>query len=391
MFNLSLGNVQSSNSSRGSGQSSSKVTYGRVVEVILNENHPYYAAKGGSIAINGVFYKPLSSNIPQGDINELPFAYQASSHVKTVPLVGETVKIDPQPVPSGKDFSGKTRKFYTGTVNIWNSANSNVYPDLNSDSELDLSQEGNFKELPTVSPIGSSPGDIQIEGRQGQSIRFTGGRSKSTPWVDSENIGKPLIIISNGQSDTDEGFTTISEDVNEDASSIYLTSDHKIPIELANEKRDCYDEVPELPKEYKGNQVIINGGRLVFNAKEKDILLSSKESIGLNTGGSINIDSTNYFCVDSNRIYLGANARTANERIKEPIVMGHQLEGFLLNVLTLLEGMANDMAGARTIKNHPIPRLNKRGLQAMPVIKALKGRLNPNGPSSLKSKKVFTE
>jgi hypothetical protein len=67
------------------------------------------------------------------------------------------------------------------------------------------------------------------------------------------------------------------------------------------------------------------------------------------------------------------------------------MEGFLMNLLNMLEGMANDMARARTIKNHPIPALNKRGLQAKPVIQALKNRINPNGPSTLKSKKVFTE
>ena len=49
------------------------------------------------------------------------------------------------------------------------------------------------------------------------------------------------------------------------------------------------------------------------------------------------------------------------------------------------------MASAKTIKGHPIPRLNKRGMQAQPVIRQLKNLINPNGPSQLKSKKVFTE
>ncbi len=57
----------------------------------------------------------------------------------------------------------------------------------------------------------------------------------------------------------------------------------------------------------------------------------------------------------------------------------------------MLEGMANDMGKAKTIDGKPIPLLNKRGLQAKPVIQALKRQINPSGPSKLKSKKVFTE
>ena len=139
------------------------------------------------------------------------------------------------------------------------------------------------------------------------------------------------------------------------------------------------------------NWVIINGGRLFFNAKEHDIQLSSIKSIGLNTEGTVNIDSTDYMCLDGSQIFLGEKARTASDRFKEPVILGNQLEGFLENLLNLLEGMANDMASARTVKNHPIPQLNKRGLQARPVIQALKRLINPNGPSTLKSKKVYTE
>ena len=57
----------------------------------------------------------------------------------------------------------------------------------------------------------------------------------------------------------------------------------------------------------------------------------------------------------------------------------------------MLEGMADDMARAKTVDAKPIPLLNKRGLQAKPVIQALKRRINPNGQSVLKSKKVYTE
>ena len=49
------------------------------------------------------------------------------------------------------------------------------------------------------------------------------------------------------------------------------------------------------------------------------------------------------------------------------------------------------MAKAKTVDGKPIPNLNKRGIQMQPIISTLQRQINPNGPSKLKSKKVFTE
>ena len=390
-YSLSLNSTIGGGSTSQSRSGGKFISYGRVVDVILDETHPQYGRRGGGIAINGVFYKPLSSTASEQGTTDLPFAYQLQAHIKVVPLVGEIVQIEPLPVPSDPDFIGKTRKYYTKILNIWNNPNSNFYPDTKNNLGIDFTQGSKFVELGTVNPIGSSPGDIQLEGRQGQSLRFTGGRALSNPWVDSSNLGKPVIILSNGQKDTDNGFTTIGEDVNEDDSSIYLVADHKIPLKQASEKRSAWDEAPTKADQFKGNQVVINGGRLFFNAKEHDIQLSSLKSIGLNTEGTVNIDSAGYMCLDGPRIYLGEKSRSASDNFKEPVILGNQLEGFLESLLNMLEGMANDMASAKTSDNKPIPKLNKRGIQAKPVINALKRRINPNGSSTLKSKKVFTE
>jgi len=390
-FKLSSRNIVTDSSALSSNGSGTTSVYGRVVDIILDESHPQYSYKGGSIALNGVFYKPINSNASEKVPSALPFAFQGGVHFKTVPLVGEVVKIESLPTPSDRDFTGKTRSTYTAILNIFNSTNSNCYPDTVNNIGIDITQGGKFKELGDINPIASSPGDVEINGRQGQSIRFTGGKSPSNPWIASDNVGLPLTLISNGQKETDNGFVSIGEDVNEDASSIVLTSNHLIPLTQASTKRLAWDEEPTLAKEFKGNQIIINGGRLYFNAKEHDIQLSSIKSIGLNTQGTINLDSTSYMCFDGPQIYLGEKARTASNQRKEPVMLGNQVEGFLLNVLNLLEGMADDMARARTVKNHPIPSLNKRGVQAKPVIQSLKRLINPNGPSTLKSKKVFTE
>jgi hypothetical protein len=383
--------------SRGGGSSSSSTTntttkvYGRVVDIILDEDHSEYINQGGGLAINGVFYKPLNKNYEEESPSILPFAYQNSSNIKVVPVVGEIVEVETVSTPSPLGNDNKTRKFYTKIVNVWNNPNSGLFLDIINNPELDISSKDSFIELAKVNPIKSGPGDIQFEGRQGQSIRFAGSKVKGVDYIDNSNNGKPVIIISNGQSETEQGFTTLSENINEDASSIYMVSDHQIPLKQASLKRSAWNDKPTQANEFKGNQVIINGGRLFFNAKEHDIQLSSIKSIGLNTEGTINIDSTSYMCFDGSQIYLGAKSRTAPDSLREPVVLGNQLEGFLKSVLNILEGMARDMATAKTVDKKPIPKLNKRGLQARPIIKALKRRINPSGPSTLKSKKVFTE
>lgn len=389
-FALSFSNITGTNTTSQSTKGKT-VQYGRVVDVILDESHPQYGNKGGGISINGVFFKPLSSTASETVSSDLPFAYQPTAHLKVVPLIGEIIQVEPLPIPSDEDFSNKTRKYYTKILNIWNNSNNNFYPDTLNNFGIDFTQGNKYVELGNINPIGSSPGDIQLEGRQGQSIRFTGGKSLSNPWVESSNLGKPLIIISNGQKETEDGFTTIGEDINEDSSSIYMVSDHKIPLTQASEKRDAWDEKPTKADQFKGNQVIINGGRLYFNAKEHDIQLSSVKSIGLNTEGTVNIDSTDYICLDGSQIFLGVKARTASNNSKEPLLLGNQTENFLNILLNLLEGMADDMGKAKTIDGKPIPLLNKRGLQTKPVIQSLKRQINPNGPSTLKSKKVYTE
>lgn len=109
-FNLSLGSVSSNRSSSPNVGSGVTVTYGRVVDVILDENHPEYKNRGGGISINGVFYKPLSSNASEKSLTQLPFAYQQGAQIKVVPLIGEIIRVSPLPIPSDNDFNGKNQE-----------------------------------------------------------------------------------------------------------------------------------------------------------------------------------------------------------------------------------------------------------------------------------------
>ena len=127
-FNLSLNSTITGGSPSQNRSGGKTIAYGRVVDVILDENHPEYLKKGGGVSINGVFYKPITSTASEESKTDLPFAYQQQSHFKTVPLIGEIVQVEPLPIPSDTDFLGKTRKYYVKILNLWNNANNNFYP-----------------------------------------------------------------------------------------------------------------------------------------------------------------------------------------------------------------------------------------------------------------------
>ena len=118
-----------------------------------------------------------------------------------------------------------------------------------------------------------------------------------------------------------------------------------------------------------------------------------------NCGINYDVKNKSKFINDLKNLYLNNDfynnlkkgAIEASNNFKEPVVLGNQLEGYLNSILNILSGMADDMSSAKTVKGHAIPRINKRGLQAKATIAALRRIINPNGPSQLKSKKVFTE
>jgi hypothetical protein len=223
-----------------------------------------------------------------------------------------------------------------------------------------------------------------MEGRLGQSIRF-GGSKGVTTLVDESNDGKPIILISNGQIKTDNGSDLIEENINEDFNSIYFLSDHKIPLIAANSKRDSYNEIPKTSNQFKGNQVIVNGGRLYFNAKEEGVFISAKQSIGLNAN-TVNLDATDYFCVDAKKIYLGTKARTATTSVQQPAVLGKQLENWLSALLDTLDSVATAMSSATAVGAGPVTQLNTVGPVLKSTVQSLKSQFR-----IFQSKKVYTE
>lgn len=369
-----------SKGSKGSstGASSSGGQFGRVVSTILSLNDPN--CKDPSM-LNGVYYKVPKVAGDESQVESLQFAYQGSSTMRVIPMEGEMVQIESAPGANSQGTPGATVKYWTKIVNIWNSPHHNASPDTKQTGWQDR-LIGGAKEEANINPLQASPGDMLIEGRLGQSIRFGGNKGQSSLIGDSNN-GSPLIIISNGQIATDNGIDPIEENINDDFCSLYFTSKHVIPLKSANTKRDSYDTPPITSDQYLGNQVLINGGRLYFNAKEDSAFISAKESIGLNAK-TINLDADNYFCVDAKKIFLGKKARTAVS--KEPVILGTQLENWMNSLLDALSNVATALSSASAVSGGPVTQLNATGPELQAVVRSLRTQIK-----QFQSNKVFTE
>ena len=365
------------------GGGNSSIIYGRVVDVITDAFHPKYKEYGESNAINGVLFVTLGAGSTEDTEQSLKLAFDGQPDVKKAPLKGEIVRIETKPYWSRDGSSTATKAYWTEIVPLWNHPHHNAYPDIKQFGDGPNDFGDNFEEVDTVNPIQPFPGDVILEGRHANSIRMGGTKHPENPLVDDSNNGKPYNIIRIGQTDDVEaGYETVTEDINKDIGSIYMMSDHEIPIEVANEKRDSYKEEPEKPDKFKGEQIMINTNRMFINAKEDSILMSAGTSIGGNAK-TINFDGDVMVSMDAKKIYLGKKALKNED---EPVLKGQTSIEWMEVHLALFETLINTMQ-----KMPPVPAA------AVAVMKAAASAIKPQIPShkkrlkTLLSKKVFTE
>ena len=386
----------------------------RVKSIILNESHPRFVELGEWSALGAIEYELV--NASTGDKSKkLPVAYPINSLLKTYPLINEIVSLTSAPSTNIYKSTDSERKYYVNIINLWNHPHHNGYP-LNpnklsstQNKSLDQIQAGSvnviidqpikinlgktFKEKSNIHPLLPFEGDVIQEGRWGNSIRF-GSTVTDSPspiitnnWSKTGTNGDPIIILRNGQgTQTDQGWIPITENINNDDSSIYLTSTQKIPLEAISTSYVSYkDNIPATPNEFAGKQIILNSGRLVFNSGEDHILLSSAKSINLNSQESVNID-TPTFIIQSNKMYLGSNKAT------EPLMLGNQTVDLLKNLIDALDNFFTIMQTATTSPTSQgspatLPTLNQSAVQVKGMLENIKTTLNKG---NLTSKDNFT-
>ncbi len=310
----------------------SQLITGRVVDIILSNTHPLFYDFGGWNGLGTIFFEP-TNNLDLPSTSAKPTALPLMSYTKNLPIINEIVVLLSLPSKEINNFANaqQTNKYYyINPISIWNSNHHNAFPNLlqpttdnppqqnyqeieagsprvtkNTSNEINLNSPvigGTFKEKSNIHPIVPFAGDVISEGRWGNSIRLgsTVSGSNNTKeyqsnWSFVGDNGDPITILKNGQSKEASvtGYLPIVEDINKDLSSIYMTSYQQIPLRAANENYSALSPEPLLPREYFNPQIILNSGRLIFNAASDSILASAQDSISLSSNNQIGITSDN--------------------------------------------------------------------------------------------------
>jgi hypothetical protein len=310
---------------------------------------------------DGVISVEVLQEVGSTTSNIIPNVLPLFPNYKNYPLVNEVVMVV---ALANSDFQNNFNRltyYYINPINLWNSQETNPLP-VPSQNVKSASQNkgyleteaGNpnkpdsqenttfrpgtyFTEKGTVNPLYAFEGDTIVEGRFGNSLRLGNTvpndiASLNNNWSITGSLGDPITILSNGLHSESPSFNSITEDVNTDKSSIYLTSTQQLPIEVSSQNDYLsYNTAPTAPNQYNGNQVVLNSGRLLFNTTQDHILLSSAKSINLNTVESVNIDAATQTVIQTPELYLGG-IETA-----QPVVLGDDLVNLLNKVLTDLE------------------------------------------------------
>lgn len=387
-------NAQSSQSPNGMTASPVSFKAGRVKSIVLDENHPRFNELGGYNAIGYIEFQDITTASTLSSVAKPYFG-----NIKNVPLLEEIVwlislpntNLNPTPEENGNKggITTSVSTYYICPTALWNHPHHNAFPldtvqlpdtqqkdyrqtevgNVNkaTDQVVELNLGKTFIERSNIHPLKPFEGDTIYEGRWGNSIRFSSTVKTKPPTLASLNnwstgnsvSGDPIIILRNGQGQqNDEGWIPVTENIDNDESSIYLTSTQKIPLKSSSTNYSSYLSNPPInPGLFEGKQVIINSGRLVFNSNNDHILLSSNKSVGLNAVESINID-TPLTVVQSDKILLGSKNAT------EPMLKGNLLIIELQSLLTQLTLLTTSLqavpqaSAAATLMLSELPKIS---------------------------------
>ena len=255
--------------SGGGSVTKKEFTSVRVIDIILDTDHPRASSLGGVDGIGTIFYGDILSKKGIDNPETLPTAKPLFSYQKYLPLINEIVLLTE--VTIDKDNKSKEKlKLYLPNINIWNNPHHNAMPlteyyksgnkgysstqdgfaKTSQDNSLNISFGDYFQEKDFIKPLRPFEGDNILEGRLGNSIRLGSTSKPLNPWSQNGENSDPIIIIRNGQYNdiNDNTFNPNIEDINNDDSSIYLTSNQNINnFEVASKNMQSYGRGMDKP------------------------------------------------------------------------------------------------------------------------------------------------
>ena len=227
-----------------------------------------------------------------------------------------------------------------------------------------------------------------MEGRWGNTLRLGSTvTSRENPWSSTEKCGDPIIILRNrqNQNNTTPIVQPEIEDINQEGSSVYLTSTQAIPIQTptaeethSSGKSSYHKFYPTPPSRYnEGTQAIISGDRVIINAKTDHVIVDAGLTLSFNAQKGFNFDTPKNFVVKT-----GTTIRLGKEFAPHPLIKGDKM-------VDLLDSLISELTKFTTLfQSVPVPGMSGVAAGAtilVPKLTELKASL-----PATKSTKTFT-
>lgn len=338
---------------------------GFVYSVILDETHPAIKDSDGNRRLSyiGAIEYRFANNTASDD-NNLPIAFPFDKNFKNLPVTNETVEIyqngsvamyrrigqdltpninsDPKAIT--KHYGEKTKLDNKGAD--YNKVQTTGIVKTNVNESLQLDGFGKyFKSERGIHKLKLYEGDSLVETRFGQSIRFSA-------YNNPQNVFSPSIIIRNGESQITRKkplTESILEDINKDGSIISMTSEQFelsfLPGTVSEAGTNDFQTAPtsfqQYPSKLIGDQILISSGRLLFSAKNAEMIFYSKKNYGFISDGAMSIDNARGIDISvggdinvltndrSVHLYTGNGSIILGSQGLEPLVKGQTLVDIL--------------------------------------------------------------
>jgi hypothetical protein len=295
-----------------------------VVDIITNDTHPEYASDGYNIG--AIKFRSISGDAyrPQENLN---WALPAETNISDYPLLNEVVIV----------FVSLHRWYYHRRLNITTGISAHAVPGLQaeisatgkaSDRQQSINDSRNGTPTVVTAPdttqklgkffvapdkvyrLRHDEGDLVFQGRSGQSIRMGAAWKTGTAFQSTNADQSPNLLLRVGQDpnatpSVNTPYGLVSEDVNKDSTSLYMTSDQIVPLAYSTKKAAVHQKsIMNFPKRLDGAQVVINSDRIVLNTKMGKIM-------GFALDG-VHWTSSKDFTVDADQDYLSQITRNLN-------------------------------------------------------------------------------
>ncbi|MFA5195359.1 MAG: hypothetical protein WC401_06140 [Bacteroidales bacterium] len=279
---------------------------GQVIDIVLSAEHPKY--EKNSVQDNiGVAFIRLAESQKNVQDNMLTVAYPLDSTFKKYPTLNELVVV----------VKYLNVWFYDNVLNYFNRINNNATQILgmpnNTNGKIKYGEVFVDKNA-TIPKLQPNEGDVILQGRNGQNIRFSNDESN------------PFVHITVGLDSNNKKSLTV-EDINKDSNTILITTSPSKDVVFVPSK-NIKVKPPYYANDVKlvGNQIFISTDRIVLNAKQNEILMYANKTISGVSNGSVTFDAKTNFLVDAPEIKLG-------KQNIEPMVLGNKLVDALTKLI----------------------------------------------------------